>query len=246
VLRQAMEVLRLFSPERQELGVVEVAGLLGRPRSSISRWLRAMADAGFLARDPGSSRYRLGMELVALGELARGSASLQPLARRVLEKLVAETEETSNLVVLDRGNAVNVEVVLSPRPIRHVGILGRQLPLHASAAGKVLVAWLPVQERQALLAPPLHGFTPRTITAPGPLDAELARVRRRGWATAWRELEEEVAAAAAPVRNGRGEVVAALTTSAPVSRMPRERLPGLARRVKRAADSLSREMGFRE
>lgn len=245
MLRQAMDVLRLYSPERRDLGVVEVAELLDAPKSSVSRWLRAMAEAGFLVREPSSGRYRLSMALAALGELARQATSLQRLARPLLEALAAETGETSNLVILDRGAAVNVEVVQSPRPVKHVGILGRRLPLHATAAGKVLLAWLPAEERAALLAGPLRRYTDRTICSRGALEGELDRVREAGTATAWKELEQDLAAASAPARNHRGEVVAAITTSAPTSRVRQEALSELAARVRTSADELSAALGYR-
>lgn len=240
-----MEVLRLYSPERRDLGVVQTAELLGKPKSSVSRWLRAMAEAGFLVRDDGSGRYRLSMELAALGELARQATSVQRLARPILETLAADTGETSNLVILDRGAAVNVEVVQSPRPIKHVGVLGRRLPLHATAAGKVLSAWLPHDNGRRVALEPLQRFTRATICSREALEAELAAVREKGYATAWRELEPDLAAASAPVRDHRGSVEAAVTTSVPVSRIDREALSALAERVRDAANELSVALGHR-
>ncbi len=246
MLRQAMSVLRLFSRDRPELGVVETADLLDRPRSSVSRWLRDMADAGFLVRDPASGRYRLSMELAALGELSRRSTSLQKVARPVLEALVRDTGETSNLVILEGEFGVNVEVVQSPRPVKHVGVLGRRLPLHATAAGKVLLAGRPDEEIAAILAGELPRLTGFTFCDRARLEEIVARVRVEGFATAWRELEEDLAAASAPVRDHTGEVVAAVTTSVPVSRISREALPELARRVRVAADEVSRGLGAPE
>lgn len=245
MLRQAMDVLRLYAPDRHELGVVEVAELLDRPKNTVSRWLRIMVDVGLLVRDPESSRYRLGMQLAALGELARQATSLQRLARPVLEALAEETGETSNLVILDGRAAVNVEVVQSPRPIKHMGVLGRRLPLHVTAAGKVLLAWVPARKRATLLDEPLVRFTDRSICSIGDLEQELTLVRRAGYATAWKELEDDLAAASAPVRDHRGAVVAAITTSAPTARVGESALPALAAQVRRAADALSQGLGHR-
>jgi DNA-binding IclR family transcriptional regulator len=241
---QVMSVLRLFGPDRREIGVIEAAELLGRPKSTVSRWLKAMEEERFLERDPDSSRYRLSLVLAALGELARNSTSLQRVARPVLEELAAASGETSNLVVLDGDAAVNVEVVQSPRPIQHLGVLGRRLPLHATAAGKVLLAWLPPDARRNLLARPLRPCTPRTVTDADRLERELERVREQGYATAWKELEEDLAAASAPVRDHRGRVVAAVTTSAPVSRVTTRSLARLALQVREAAGRVSTSMGF--
>lgn len=241
---QVMQVLRLFGPDQRELGVVEAAERLGRPKSTASRWLRAMADEGFLERDPETSRYRLSLALAALGEVARQSTSLQQLGRPILEAIAAETGETSNLVVLDGSHAVNVEVVRSSHPVQHVGVLGRRLPLHATAAGKVLMAWLPPGRRRALLHGPLDAWASCTRTDPDLIEAELDAVRERGYATAWRELEEDLAAVSAPVRDHRSVVVAAVTTSLPISRTSPDRLHPLGEHVREGADRLSRALGL--
>ena len=247
MIQQTMRVLRLFSSDRRELGVVEAAELLGRPKSSISRLLRSMEAEGFLHRDEASGRFRLSLALAALGEIARASTSMQRLARPVLEELVERTGETSNLVVLDGSEAVNVEVVRSSRAVQHVGVLGRRLPLHATAAGKVLLAWAAPGVQDRILAGPLPALASRTLTDQAALARELACVRAQGYATAARELEEELAAASAPVLDHRGAVVAAVTTSAPLSRMEgdRERWLLLVSRVTEAAATLSSALGFR-
>lgn len=245
MLHQCMEVLRLFSPERTELGVVEVSQMLARPRSTTSRWLAAMAEAGFLEREDERGRYRISMALAALGELARRSTSLQQVARGVLEELTLRTGETSNLVVRDGDAAVNVEGVASSRPIRHVGILGRRLPLHATAAGKALLAWLSPATVARLLPQTLEIFTPATLATPREVEAELERVRQAGWATAWGELEPDLAAAAAPVLDHRGTVVAAVVVSVPTSRITGEGLSRLGEHVAAGAASVSRRLGWR-
>jgi DNA-binding IclR family transcriptional regulator len=246
MIHQAMRVLRLFSPDRREVGVTEAAELMGRPKSSVSRLLRAMEAEGFLHRDEESGRFRLSLGLAALGELARASTSMQRLARPVLEELVQSTGETSNLVVLDGSQAVNVEVVRSSRAVQHVGVLGRRLPLHATAAGKVLLAWASPELQRRVLAGPLPRFASATLTDPEALARELDCVRHRGYATASQELEEGLAAVSAPVRDHRGGVVAALTTSAPRSRVEGEIPDSLAVPVTEAAAVLSAALGFQE
>lgn len=245
MLHQAMEVLRLYSPARPELGVVEAAELLGKSKSTVSRWLRQMSDAGFLVRDAETGRYRPSMELAALGELARRSTNLQRAARPVLNNLVEEEKETANLVILSGDQGVNVEGVQSPRSVQHMGVLGRRLPLHATAAGKVLLSGMGPQDREACLGRPLEAYTPRTVTDPDLLRAELEEVWERGYAVAWRELEEDMAAVSAPVHDHRGEVVAAVTVSVPTGRWKRARMEVLGQAVAAAATRLSVELGWR-
>jgi DNA-binding IclR family transcriptional regulator len=245
MLRKAMDVLELFSPTHHELGVVETAQRLGKSKSTTSRWLSAMEQAGFLERDGASGRYRLSMRLAALGEVARQSTSLQRLARPAIHRLTAATGETSDLVVLTGQDAVNVDVVESPHPVKQVGWLGRRLPLHATAAGKALIAWRSRDEVLRLLPSPLPRFTSSTVTDPEALLAELTVVRRRGYSAALREFEEDLVGVAAPVRDLAGIVVAVLTIGAPVSRVPVERVPEVAVHVVREADSVSRGLGHR-
>jgi DNA-binding IclR family transcriptional regulator len=245
MLRKTMEVLSLFSLTRRELGVVEVAESLGRPKSTVSRWLAAMERAGFLERDAESSRYRLSLRLAALGEIARQTTTLQRLARPSLGWLAERTGETANLTVLVGLEAVNVEVADSPRPVMHIGWIGRRLPVHATASGKALLAHADGALVTALLARGLERFTPDTITDGDALRAELELVRARGYATVWAELEPDLAAVAAPVRDHRGVVVAAIAIGGPVSRCPRQQLATLASHVVEAGHELSGKMGYR-
>jgi DNA-binding IclR family transcriptional regulator len=243
MLRKTMEVLTLFSLTRREIGVVELAASLGRPKSTVSRWLVAMERAGFLDRDAESNRYRLSLRLAALGEVARQTTTLQRSARPSLKWLAEQTGETANLTVLVGLEAVNIEVVDSPRPVMHVGWIGRRLPMHATASGKVLLAYADEAALKAVLASGLEQFTPQTITNFDALREELQLIRDCGYATVWAELEPDLAAVAAPVRDHRGEVIAAIAIGGPVSRCPRHQLDTLALRVLEAGRELSGKMG---
>jgi DNA-binding IclR family transcriptional regulator len=245
MLRKAMDVLALFSLERREFGVLEASEALGRPKSTVSRWLSAMEDADFLNRDPETARYRLSLRLTALGDVARHSTSLQRSARPSLKWLAERTGETANLTLLVGIEAVNVEVADSPRPVMHLGWVGRRLPVHATASGKVLLAHADDATKATVLGSALERFTPETITSSKAFGAELELVRTRGYATVWAELESDLAAVAAPVRDHTGLVVAAIAIGGPVSRCARPRLDALAVDVLSAARSLSEQMGYR-
>ena len=239
-----MEVLALFGPERREIAMTDAAALLTRPKSTTSRLLSAMARAGFLDRDTDSGRYRVSMRLAALGELAKQSTSLQRVALPALQGLASATGETANLVVLVEGEGVNIEAVESPRPVMHLGAVGRRFPLHASAACKALLAWRPPAEVRRMLPDPLPRCTAATVTDPATLMRQLGEVRLRGYAVNWGELEEELVAVGAPVRDHRGEVVAAVSISAPASRVARTDLPTIGAHVRRAAHQVSSALGY--
>jgi DNA-binding IclR family transcriptional regulator len=124
-----------------------------------------------------------------------------------------------------------------------MGVVGRRFALHASAAGKVLLAWLPEDSVEDRLRQPLERYTPATLTDPAALREELARTRERGYSVNWKELEEDLVSVAAPVWDHRGQLVAALSIAAPASRMPRSALAGAGGTVADAARRLSRALG---
>lgn len=240
-----MSVLELFSSARREIGVFEAADQLNLPKATASRWLSAMASAGFLDRDPVSLRYRLSARLAVLGELARDSSSLHRLAQPELQGLATITGETANLAIRIGIEAMNIAVVESPRPIMLTGWVGRRVPCHATASGKCLLAWLPIAELKRLIPDNLPKLASRTITTRDDLMVELAKVRDRGFSVALGEMESDLAAIGAPVRDHTGLVIGALTIGAPIARLPEPLLASRSESVVKAATSLSRQLGYR-
>lgn len=244
MLEQAMEVLGLFTMTRRELGLADVARLLDRPKSTVSGWLSAMHEAGLLDRAGGPGRYRLGIRLTALGELAKHSTTLQDVAQPLLGQLARRTRETASVNVLIGTDVVNAMVVESPLPIRGAGGVGIPLPIHATAAGKVLVAWRPPEEARHLLPLRFHLFTPATIPDAATFLEHLAEVRAKGYAVADREMAPDLCALSAPVRDASREVVAAISVAAPSSRVEGSRIPALLEEIVETASEVSRLLGY--
>jgi DNA-binding IclR family transcriptional regulator len=244
MLTKANAVLSLFSLDRPELGAAEAARLLKRPRSTAYRILGAMAEQGFLDVDPVSGRYRVGIRLAMLGEVARASTSLQRVAHDVLLDLSRETSEMSTLMVLSGTEGVTIDVVESYHPIKIPAHLGGRFPLHAAAGGKVLLAWQPEERIEQVIRGPLARLTPATITSPSALRKELDAVRRAGYATAVREWIQEVLAVAAPVRDHRGAVIAALAVASVPTRWKPAHVKKMVKATVAAAGRLSRAMGY--
>ena len=245
MLQQAMEVLALFTTTRRELGVAEVAKILGRSKSTVSGWMSAMNEVGLLDRAENGGPYRLGIRLAAFGDLARRSTSIQRVARPLLEQLTRRTRETSSLNVLIGGEVVNAVSVESPQPIHSAGGLGIPMPIHATAAGKVLLAWRSAEEIRHLLPLRLEQYTPDTITDVEQFMEDLAAVRERGYSMANGELALDLAALSAPVRDATGAVVGAISVAAPTSRVSRERIPQLAAEIQQTANEASLALGYR-
>lgn len=239
-----MKVLALFTSARRELGVVEVATLLGRPKSTVSGWMSAMNEVGLLDREGGSGPYRLGIRLAALGELARRSVLFEREARPLLEQLTRRTRETSSANVLIGSAVVNSVVVESPQPILSAGGIGIPMPIHATAAGKILVAWKPEEEIRHLLPVRLERFAAGTILDIEEFFEVLAVVRSQGYSIADGELAPDLFAVSAPVRDSSSAVVGAISIAAPASRIAIDAIPRLVDEVRQTAAATSAALGF--
>lgn len=227
-------VLALFSERSPELAALDIAERLGRPRSSVYRLLRTFEQTGFLDYDERSGRYRLGIRLAALGALAQQSSPLQRALHPVLIRLARDSGECATLVVRSGAIATTVDIVYAPQPLVVPGVLGGHPPLHASAGGKVLTAWLADGERRALLGDTLTRYTAATITDVPTLMDQLDDVRTSGIAIARGEWYADVYGMGAPVWDHTGAAVAAVTIGFPSVRAGAARLRQLQPLVARA------------
>ncbi len=239
---RAIRCLELIA-EAGELGVSELGRRLGVHKATASRLAATLAERGLLERDPSTERYRLGFGLIRLAGAAISGLDLIRTARPVMEDLADRTRETVNLGVLSGDEVVYVDQVTGARSIVSVNWVGRRTPLHCTASGKVLMAFAPDGERDRLLALPREATTHRTIVDRASLRAQLEETRARGFATTVEELEQGLNAAAAPVRQADGRVVAALSVSGPAFRVRAADLPRLGRLAVDAATAISRRLG---
>ena len=194
------------------------------PRMTGYRMARTLQSAGYLVTDPQSGRYRLGPALLASTYLSEGYAELVAIARPYLESLVEETGESATLAVDVDGVAVCVDMVDSPRPHKREVAVGRVIGDTANAHGKMYAASMSDADRERLLAAPHERLTPRTITDPEELAAELRRVRDEGVAFDIEERNLGTCAVAAPVRDQMGNVIGSIGVIVPTGRFgPEER-----------------------
>lgn len=220
---RVLALLTSFEDGRAELGVTEMARLLGVHKSTASRLATALARAGFLTRH--GRRYRLGVEVIRLGTLALRSFDIVERMQPAMEKLSGRTGETINLAVPDGAAILNVAEIPSTYILScSSGWTGRRTRPHAVANGKVLLAYDAIPFPRVL-----ERYTASTITSLDALREELAGVRADGYAKAVGELEDELVAVAAPVFAPAGACVAALSISGPAHRMPAEKLDALGR-----------------
>lgn len=229
---------------RGGLGVVRIAAAVGREKSQVSRALRTLAESGLVERDPDTLDYRLGWRFFTLAARA-GHGRLLTAAAPVLDALVASLGETAHLSVLEGAGVLTVLSQSSPRAVRASDWSGHRVPAFCTSAGRALL----FDHDDASLAAVLADLSPDGLGPNAPRDAadvarRLAADRERGFAVADEELEPGLLSAAAPVRDFRGLIVAAVNVSGPSFRFGEdvERTDGP--RIRAAADELSTRLGW--
>jgi DNA-binding IclR family transcriptional regulator len=242
---KAMQVLRQLE-EGGELGVTELSRRLRVHKSTVSRLLATLERHGVVSRNPETDRFGLGPALISLAGAALQRIDLRTSAREHIARLAQETRETVNLAILDGDQVVNIEKLPSAHYIRDIGWIGRRSPLHCTATGKALIAHLDRPELRRLLGARLKRFTPRTICEWPTLEAELAEVRRTGFALGEEELEPGLIAIAAPIRGLGGRVAGAVSVSGPSFRMPAAAIAAYVPHVLAVAVAISRGLGHSE
>jgi DNA-binding IclR family transcriptional regulator len=215
----ALRLLQLVG-ERQALRVAEAADLLGVARSTAHRLLSALRRRDFVLQDRPNGAYRPGPALTAVGLAAIRRSDVRKVARPVLEELRDETMETTSLAVLEGTTIRFVDSVESARSVRVGNRIGLVRLAHASAVGKAVLAELPLPELERRY--PHEELATRTAAAVSSRDAlfaELAGIRREGYALNWEESVEGTCAVAVALRDPAGSPIAAVAIAAPSSRM---------------------------
>lgn len=234
-VERALDILLCFT-KSEELGLTEISGEIGLHKSTVHRLLATLEERGFVIRDGGTEKYRLGMKIWELSaHLAHGDDPAI-LFLPLMEKLRDSLGETVSLYLRDGNDRLRIQAVQSNQAIRRFAPVGARLPLHVGASSKVLVAFADEDFQNRLLA---------AEDWPATVDKELFvrqldEIRRKGYATSYEEREPGASAVAAPIIGREGKMRAALSVSGPVSRLTPDKLEELGPALAQAG----REMGF--
>jgi len=245
-LVKTLRLLKLFSSQRNLWTAEDMASALGYHKSSVQRILTTLEKEGFLSKvTPRRSEYRLGPDILFLGNVAEMNLDLRSVARPVMVELVHRTRETCYLCVADRHQCLYVEKVECSQPVRIINAVGQRNPMHCTGVGKALLSGMDAEEiDQVIAARGLKVYTPNTITRPKRLMQELEAVRRAGVAFDNEELDLGIKCVAAPIKNTSGRVVASLSLSGPAQRFTPAAVQRLAEEVQAGAGEISRILGF--
>lgn len=243
---RALWILKCFTDETPVLRVGDISARLQLTPSLVSRLLATLEHEGLVERDPETGFYRLGHAVITLAGVSLNANRLRVEALSEMQEVENRLGLGVNLAVLD-GDAIfylaHVDGLQAPRPYT---LIGRHNPLHATAMGKLLLAYLPDDERALYLAQlSLPAYTPCTITDAQRLEEELDHIRERGWSVELEELALGRGCVAGPIRDKRGTVTAAISISGPISTLDWEHRRGeLTCAIIEAADRISMRMGY--
>lgn len=231
---RAFAVLRALSGGAA--GVTEIAERVGLPKSTVSRLLSTLDELGAVVQIESGGRYRIGEAMIDLAASALPGRTLLATARPQLLALARATGEATGLSVPDGGDMLYLDQVNPDSELRVRDWTGARIPQHAVPSGQVVLAAEPIERVEAYLSGPLEAFTAHTVVEPAALRARLEQVRATGFAWAVDEFADGLSSLAAPVRNTRGTVVAAIHVYGPTYRLAGERDPAeLGRNVAECA-----------
>jgi DNA-binding IclR family transcriptional regulator len=244
VLDRSFAILDALAVATQELSPTELAGRLKLHKSTIHRLLVVLENQRFIRRTA-DGKYVLGTKLIEMGSRAMEQLDLGEHATPFLRRLVEETGETAHVSVLSGTEMMSIANVPGRWIMTTPSTVGRRTQIYCTAVGKAFIAFLPEERLEPLLRRlQYRAHTRRTITRSPALRAELARIRRRGFAVDNEEVEEGLRCIGAPVRDYTGEVVASISIAGPVFRVQKGRIGELSRAVMQAADDLSADLGY--
>ena len=246
-IQRAFDVLELFLQGTPALSVSEIVARLNFPRTTAYEIVNTLLACGYLVTAEGQSkRVSLGFKLFELGSAYAANFDLIADGRRVAMSLVAECDETVQMAVRDRTEAVFVAKVDCSKMVRLVSTVGSRLPAHCTGVGKMLLSALSDEEIVDLYQnqPQLTKMTANSITSVPELLKEMELIRRRALAYDDCESNIDVRCVAAPVYDGRGQMVAAMSFSVPITRMSLSRQDELAGIIQKGAEGLSRRLGY--
>jgi len=246
VLERTFAILALFDDEHREWSTTEIARCLELPIPTVHRILWALRDHGYVTQHEETKRFRLGIAALRLGDRAREVVDLRSVALPALRRLMNEAGETALLTVVtpDRAHAVCLERVETQQPLRLSVQPGRQVPLHAGASQKALLAYMAPEDVERVVTGPLDRLCQATIATSGSLRKELKKIRQRGWASSYEETNVGVWGVAVPVVNGRDEAVCAVGIAGPSARLTPKRVRDDVLQVHSAARTIATALGM--
>jgi len=211
---RALQILDLFDDQNKEIKITDISARTGLNKSTLHALLKTLQARGYIDQNEDNGRYRLGMKLVERGNFVISSIDIRTVCNRFLVDLSAQTGQTTHLGILDGGHGVYIDKVEGQAAIITYSRIGRRLPLHCTAMGKVLVAYQDEKTRKRILQGySFDAMTSRSITSEQAFEEELTKILEQGYAIDDQEHVKGVRCTAVPIFDHKGKITAAISLS---------------------------------
>ncbi|MFZ5689961.1 MAG: IclR family transcriptional regulator [Pseudomonadota bacterium] len=242
-LAKGLKMLEAVARSEGPRGVSDLGRELGMTRSNAHRLLQTLSALGYVRHDPVLGQYEATLRLFELGSAVVSGRDVRTISQPLMQALRQRVDENVILSVRDGCDIVVLDRVEGTRTLRTYTPLGSRNPMHCTSAGKLLLAHAPQDVVDAVMQR-LEKFTARTITTAPKLQAELARIRAQGYATAQAEWREDVGGVGAPIRQADGTVAAALGVSGPIGRFKPAQIKAHLPHLLAATEEISKRLGY--
>jgi DNA-binding IclR family transcriptional regulator len=245
-VERALAMLEAVAQEPEGLSNAEISRKLQIPKSSASYILRTLEKQAYLNRDSETGRYRVGLKILSLSRGALSGIDVREVALPIMRNLTHKTSLTCHLAILDGPDAVYIEKVEPEGFIRMDTWVGRRMRVHATSVGKALVAHIPQERLERIVADRgMEKRTPKTITTMPRLLKELEKVRTQGYAVDDEENNIGARCVGAPVFSQSGSIEAAVGLSGTINQVNAHTMPRILEALKDAVRHISMQLGYR-
>ena len=245
-VERALAMLEAVAQDSEGLSNADISRKLKIPKSSASYILRTLEKQGYLNRNSETGRYRVGLKVLSLSRGALTGIDVRDVALPIMRRLMQQTNLTCHLAILDGPMAVYIEKVEPEGFIKMDTWVGRRMPVHATSVGKALVAYIPRERLERIVAERgMEKRTPKTITTLPRLLKDLEKVRDQGYAVDDEENNIGARCVGAPVFNQAGTIEASLGLSGTINQVNAQTMPRILEALKDAARHVSMQLGYR-
>jgi len=243
-LERGLDLIEILADEEPEKSLTKLSKDAGFNLSTTHRILTALKCRGYVEQNPMTSKYKLTFKFFEIGNVVVRHLNLREEATPILTDLAEKTGESAYLIILDKDEGLCLERIDGHHYLKVLFLqVGGRMPLHIGGGPRVLLAHLPEEEMERVIkSKGLPAWTERSITDPDLLRKDLEKIREQGYALSFEDTTEGAAALGSPVRNWRGEVIAAISIGGVSSHFTEEKLPHLIKIVKDGAYEFSRRL----
>lgn len=236
---QSLKLLDYFTKEKPLWGIRELANESGLNHSTVYRILETLESNRFLVKDRETKKYSLGIRLWELGLLMYESLNLSQFIRPIMERLMHDTGESIFLTALDGDEALTLDTMEPDHKVKYSVSIGSRVPLYAGASYRSILAFMPEEKIEQILAGDLKAHTTESITEREVIRRELEHIRKTGWAKSEGEYTKDVRAIAVPLFNQDGHIFGSLTVAGPKYRFTDRHVEQSLIRLQQARDEMT-------